>query len=807
MAYQGVDHAPLLPASLEDRLRGLLCRVSGLAILLALAAASVSLLSWSVGDPSLTRATNVATRNLLGPLGAILSDLLLQTLGLAGVFALLPPLFWALQLAGKEPVRAWRRKLALTPVAILLLAGAFSSLPIPAAWPLHHGLGGLMGDAGLGLLTGLLGSFNPDRAAAAAGLFLFAGGLMVMLASLGLSQADLKRICQQRPRRGFGLLSSLGGRLADTIRKRHEPMLVMAPTSYRASALREERVPPRIGEVAGRGGVQLSDDAVESGRGVIFDHSTDRGSRAIAERFAPDVGGRVEPRFESPPPAEDDAFEPQAPVRYDGAYRRPPLSMLKKQPVSRAGTEAQQLALRNQARQLADVLRDFGVNGEVRQVHPGPVINLFEFEPARGVKTARIAALADDIARSLGAPAVRVAVVPGRNAVGIELPSPRREKVFLRDLLEAEAFRAPDLALPLALGSGISGAPVFADLARMPHLLVAGTTGSGKSVAVNAMILSLLYRHTPEQLRLVMIDPKMLELSVYNGIPHLLCPVVTDPEQAVSALNWAVREMEQRYQRMARLGVRNIDVFNNRVRNAQKRGEISGRPAGADLAPMPHIVIVVDEFADLMMVAGKEIEAAVKRLAQMARAAGIHLVMATQRPSVDVVTGTIKANFPTRISFKVASKFDSRTILNEQGAEHLLGQGDMLFAGGGSRVVRVHAPFVSDEEVEGVATFLRGQSQPRYVGGITDPALGNPGLAAGSLHDAGDELYTRAVDLVQREGKASASYLRHRLSIKYDLAVQLLARMEREGIIEKADGAVRPERTQRAVAASARTRQ
>ncbi len=435
---------------------------------------------------------------------------------------------------------------------------------------------------------------------------------------------------------------------------------------------------------------------------------------------------------------------------------------------------------------MGEVLADFGIKGEIKDVHPGPVVTLHEFEPARGVKSARVIGLADDIARSMGAACVRADVIPGRNAIGIELPNPRREKVLLRELLDSEAFRTTDATLPLALGKNIAGTAVFADLARMPHLLVAGTTGSGKSVGVNAMILSLLYRLSPEQCRFLMIDPKMLELSVYNGIPHLLCPVVTEPAKAVAALNWVVAEMEQRYQRMSTLAVRNINAFNDRVRSAQKRvGPGSTATAQADLAPMPYIVVVVDEFADLMLVAGKEIEAAVQRLAQMARAAGIHLIMATQRPSVDIVTGTIKANFPTRISYKVASKFDSRTILNQQGAEQLLGEGDMLFSSGAGRTLRVHGPFVSDEEVERIAAYLRDQGEPRYVDGITDGGAleEEPDPGAKRARPAENDLYDRAVDIVLNERKASTSYLQRRLTIGYNRAADLMERMERDGIV------------------------
>jgi S-DNA-T family DNA segregation ATPase FtsK/SpoIIIE len=563
--------------------------------------------------------------------------------------------------------------------------------------------------------------------------------------------------------------------------------------------------------------------------GETIDPALEMSSRAIAERFAP-ANGRVfprnpalaipdlddeplprvlrgaQPRDSAPAPALKLA-EPvrrpapprAAPRRPDPVFKRPLPGMLKRSPQSKAGNEFSQTVLRGTARLLEDVLADFGVKGEVRDIKPGPVVTLFELEPARGTKATRIMALADDIARSMSATSARVAVIPGRNVIGIELPNSRRETVGLRELFESPAFTSADGVLPLALGRSIGGEPIVADLTRMPHLLVAGTTGSGKSVGVNAMILSILFRHTPEQCRFIMIDPKMLELSVYNDIPHLLTPVVTDPQKAVGALNWVVAEMEERYKRMARLSVRNIEAFNGRVKSAAERGEqlartvqtgfdpATGQPIyereEMDLAPMAHIVVVVDEFADLMITAGKDIETAVQRLAQKARAAGIHLIMATQRPSVDIITGTIKANFPTRISFKVASKIDSRTILNEQGAEQLLGQGDMLFTSGAGQMLRVHGPFVSDEEVEVVAAHLRAQGAPRYVDSIADAQenAGAQGPAAGS--EDGESLYDRAVAVVLRDRKASTSYVQRRLSIGYNRAADLIERMEQEGLI------------------------
>ncbi|NBQ39227.1 MAG: cell division protein FtsK, partial [Alphaproteobacteria bacterium] len=457
-------------------------------------------------------------------------------------------------------------------------------------------------------------------------------------------------------------------------------------------------------------------------------------------------------------------------------------------------------------RLLEGVLEDFGVRGEIVNVRPGPVVTLYELEPAPGIKSSRVIGLADDIARSMSAISARVAVVPGRNAIGIELPNQRRETVYLRELISQDDFCESQMKLALALGKTIGGEPVMVDLARMPHLLVAGTTGSGKSVAINTMILSLLYRLKPEQCRLIMVDPKMLELSVYDGIPHLLTPVVTDPRKAVVALKWAVREMEERYKKMSKLGVRNIDGFNARVTEAAAKGETITRTVqtGFDrdtgeaifedeimkLEPIPYIVVIVDEMADLMMVAGKDIEGAIQRLAQMARAAGIHVVLATQRPSVDVITGTIKANFPTRISFQVTSKIDSRTILGEQGAEQLLGQGDMLFMAGGGRISRVHGPFVSDSEVEKVVAHLKAQGRPNYLDEVTredqaDLEDGANGAVfdQGSFGSAGQDPYDQAVAIVLRDRKASTSYIQRRLQIGYNRAASIMERMEDEGVV------------------------
>lgn len=458
--------------------------------------------------------------------------------------------------------------------------------------------------------------------------------------------------------------------------------------------------------------------------------------------------------------------------------------------------------LQQQAANLMKVLEEFGIKGEIENIRSGPVVTMYELKPAPGIKTARVIGLADDIARSMSAISARIATIPGQNAIGIELPNKKRQTVYMRDLLLHDEFTKTNAPLPLILGQDIVGVPIIANLARMPHLLVAGTTGSGKSVSVNAMILSILFRLSPDECRFIMIDPKMLELSVYNDIPHLLTPVVTEPKKAIVALKWAVKEMETRYRNMAKLGVRNIDGYNARLKEAKEKGEIIARRVQTgfdqdtgqaifenqvlDLKILPYIVVVIDEMADLMLVAGKEVEAAVQRLAQMARAAGIHLIMATQRPSVDVITGTIKANFPTRISFQVTSKIDSRTILGEQGAEQLLGQGDMLYMSGVGRVLRVHGPFVKDSEVEDVVAFLKQQGEPNYVDDVTTDTEDT--FSAGDAgNEGGDAVYAQAVELIKRENKISTSFIQRHFQIGYNRAARIVEMMEKQGIVSSAN--------------------
>ncbi|TJW75476.1 MAG: DNA translocase FtsK, partial [Mesorhizobium sp.] len=543
-----------------------------------------------------------------------------------------------------------------------------------------------------------------------------------------------------------------------------------------------------------------------------FDDEQPVQRRANVRNFRSDAATRVEAPAPRPVQGARVQREAQTSLIGSGAFEMPSLHFLSEPKNVAKDPSLSKDALEQNARLLEGVLEDFGVKGEIIHVRPGPVVTLYELEPAPGIKSSRVIGLSDDIARSMSAIACRVAVVPGRNAIGIELPNAKRETVYLREIMASRDFETTKAKLALALGKTINGEAVIVDIAKMPHVLVAGTTGSGKSVAINTMILSLLYRLTPQECRLIMIDPKMLELSVYDGIPHLLTPVVTDPKKAVVALKWTVREMEDRYRKMSKVGVRNIDGFNARVQQAEKKGEKISRTVQTgfdrqtgeaiyetedlDLEPMPYIVVIIDEMADLMMVAGKDIEGAVQRLAQMARAAGIHVIMATQRPSVDVITGTIKANFPTRISFQVTSKIDSRTILGEQGAEQLLGMGDMLYMAGGGRIQRVHGPFVSDDEVERIVGHLKLQGVPEYLDAITedddeDDEDGSPskGSGGGGNFEDSDDPYDQAVAVVLRDGKASTSYIQRRLGIGYNRAASIIEKMEKEGIVGPANHA------------------
>jgi S-DNA-T family DNA segregation ATPase FtsK/SpoIIIE len=799
-----------------------------------------AVLTYSPVDPSLNVATGEPARNLFGEPGAVTADLILQAGGVGAVIGLIAlGAAGGLRLAhGAAAGAVDKPRLLAGAAGVALLAAAASTLPSPGVWPLAVGMGGMIGDALALLQTTVFSIPGLPGARVLAGLLSSVAGAALMAYAFSMRRETVESAIASA-RRGATRATIAAERLLT----RHAPELARAlprPQPTRPNQPPAERpshvnlpvrpltpiTPESAAPLARRrpaeteAGYPLHAAASDGPKLKIYQPEPQMPAEPLQTHLQASSPGKVTPfptvrqpvqpaaapqpsnavQIQTPAPWSP---SPQARYAQDGVFELPTIDLLTTPRPRLSQTDG--AALQAMARRLAAVLADFGVQGEIVSARPGPVVTLFELEPAPGVKTNRVITLADDIARSMSATSARVAVISGRNAIGIELPNPKRETVFLRTLLGSTAFVGAQGGLPIALGETIEGEPFVADLAKMPHLLIAGTTGSGKSVGINAMIVSLLYRYSPDECRFIMIDPKMLELSVYEGIPHLLSPVVTDPKKAVVALKWAVREMEERYQAMSLLRVRHIHGYNERIQEAKDRGEPleqtvtvgfdpdTGAPIMESrrlpMEPMPFIVVVIDEMADLMMTAGKEIEAAVQRLAQMARAAGIHVIMATQRPSVDVITGTIKANFPTRVSYAVTSKIDSRTILGEQGAEQLLGQGDLLYMAGGGRIRRLHGPYVSDGEVERVVNILRAQGAPVYRADITEDEE-DAEDAALDLNDpanmSGDELYDRAVEVVRRDGKASTSYIQRRLSVGYNKAASLIERMEQEGIISAA---------------------
>ncbi len=800
MAYDPeMVHAMM--AELEAQQIGPFRRAAHALLLLGLSAFILfAVLSYNPFDNTVDTAGLGVTQNVFGRHGASVANFFMQTLGLGSVLAAGLSIFTAIRAIFRPMPYLNRfdrfRRFGLWASTIIFGTATVAAFPIPQDWPLATGLGGWIGDLIFLNLRDILAPFNIPFTSAIIALITFTisvfciGRFMRIVAKDLIDVADAAGLVWAYLRIWIDRLAAF---LARVFRK-------LFKTAY------IDDVAQAAGVGAGTHGLYRDVPDTPTQAAPPQNEAPNLPSPVeLTPRAAPQVAAlaktasKSKPKPKAKPKSKPTikAKKPEFKFPEGSDFVLPTLDLLKTPPPR--STIHDQAALLRSSQHLHQVMGDYGIEGDMGDVRPGPVVTLFEFEPAPGVKSQRVINLADDIARNMSAQSARIAVVPGRNAMGIEMPNKRRETVWLKNMLASDTFSQSEASLPLILGEDIGGTPFVADLAKMPHLLVAGTTGSGKSVGVNAMILSLMYRLPPEECKFIMIDPKMLELSVYDGAPHLLAPVVTEPKKAVVALKWTVREMEDRYRKMAKMNVRNMAGFNEKVAEFKASGETitrtvmtgynkeSGEPEyeteELEFEPMPYIVVIIDEMADLMMVAKKDIEGSVQRLAQMARAAGIHVIMATQRPSTDVITGTIKANFPARICFRVGSKIDSRVILGEQGGEALLGNGDMLFAGTG-RPRRLHGPFVSDGEVERIAEFVKAQGAPSYLEDITterEEAPSDPTKAGGGSE--GGSLFDQAVAIVARDRKASTSYIQRKLSIGYNRAADLIERMEGEGMI------------------------
>ena len=827
MAYQARHREPLLGGQWQQYVERRILEILGISLFSAGIALALALASYTPNDPGLFTVTSDPVRNVVGPTGAAVASPLIVTVGMSAWGIVIFLAVWGIRFFFHCSPRTFLNRIVLLPIAIAFISIFAATFPRPDFWSHHFGAGGMFGDS---IFAAVTYSWPWDPAL---GNQLILGALIALaaassIAALGITVKDVRAV-----RRAILPFSLFSTRLAKRSKRDETETGGASPVQAE-----EYSVPETVAAQAGEF-YETGEEQKTRRKGIFrFPAVLSKGLRRETEKSKTPKTSRIGvaeppltrtslPGFDTVAPQEEHAHLQEAPnsrvmrpktkksrpsqkakaeqnpelpmgIAAD-VYTGPPLSLLQ-EPDPNYTHHHSEAGLEADSERLATVLSDYGIKGEIGTIRPGPVVTLYELVPAPGLKASRVMGLSDDIARSMMALSARISTVPGRSAIGIELPNPRREKVLLREIVSTMEFGDSKMNLPIALGKDIAGESVIVDLSSMPHLLVAGTTGSGKSVAINTMILSLLYRLSPEECRLIMIDPKMLELSVYDGIPHLLSPVVTDPKKAVVALKWAVGEMEKRYHKMSKLGVRNIGNYNERAKEALSRGEkfsrtvqtgfdeVTGDPVYIteefDPDPMPFIVVIVDEMADLMMVAGKEIEGCIQRLAQMARASGIHLVMATQRPSVDVITGTIKANFPTRISFQVTSKVDSRTILGEQGAEQLLGMGDMLYLAGGGRISRVHGPFVSDEEVESIVTHLKAYGAPQYVSEVVEETAD---AKSGFGGDSGDAEYDQAVAIVLNERKCSTSYIQRRLKIGYNKAARLVEEMEGNGLVGAAN--------------------